>query len=279
MAAAATVTRRVRELPGQLPDLVAAFRANDLLLFASAISFQILTALVPLALFGLGLVAFFDLSELYESDLRGQLSERVDIPTFVVVDSTVERILGQKQVFWVTLGAALAFWQLSGAVRAAMEMLNRVHGVEESRSWKDRFPRSIGLAIALTLLVFVSVAVVRLSPVLVDGGVLGAVVAVARWIVAAAFLGLAVGLVIHLGPDMPDQPLGWASFGAGLTIAIWLAMSVLFGVYLTQLASYGSVFGFLATFVVLTGYLYASCIAFVAGAQLDALARAGSGSG
>lgn len=64
-----------------------------------------------------------------------------------------------------------------------------------------------------------------------------------------------------------------ASFGAAVTIAIWLGMSALFGVYLTQLASYGSVFGFLATFVVLTGYLYASCITFVAGIQLDAMAR------
>lgn len=273
MSAATAMTRRVRDLPSELPELVAAFRENDLLLFASAIAFQIVTAVVPLALFGLGLVAFFDLSELYESDLRGQLSDQVDIPTFVVVDGTVERILGQKQVFWVTLGGALAIWQLSGAVRAAMEALNRVHEVKESRSWKDRFPRSIALAAALTVLVFLTVAVVRLAPALVDEGALGALVRVLRWFVAAALLALAIGLVIHFGPDMPDQPLGWASFGAGLTIAIRLAMSALFGVYLTQFASYGSVFGFLATFVVLTGYLYASCITFVAGIQLDALAR------
>lgn len=208
-SAAVTASRRVRALPGEIPALVRAFRENDLLLFASAISFQVLPAVVPLALFALGLVAFFDLSELYDSDLRPKLSEQVDIPTFVVIDSTVERILGKKQLFWVTLGGALAVWQLSGAVRAAMEVLNRVHSVEESRSWKDRLPRSIALAVALTLLVFGAVAVVRLAPLLADGGVLAAVVRVVRWFVAAALLGLAVGLVIHFGPDMPDQPLGW----------------------------------------------------------------------
>jgi len=270
---ATAATRRLRELPGQLPALVAAFRENDLLLFASAIAFQVLTAVVPLALFGLGLVAFVDLSELYRSDLRPRLVEEVDIPTFVVVDGTVERILGEKQLFWVTLGGALAVWQLSGAVRAAMELLNRVHDVRESRGWQDRFPRSIALAVAGMALAFAALAVVRFAPSLAGDGVLSVVASVLRWPVAAALLVVAVGLVIHYGPDCGDQTLGWVSFGAGLTVLVWLATSVLFGLYLTQLASYGSVFGFLATVVVLTGYLYASAIAFVAGVQLDALAR------
>lgn len=272
-SAVVTASRRVRSLPGEVPALVAAVRENDLPLFASAIAFQILTAVVPLALFGLGLIAFFDVSELYESDLRPELSARVDIPTFVVIDATIERVLGAKQVFWVTLGGALALWQLSGAVRAIMELLNRVHDVEESRTWRDRFSRSIALAAAGTVLVFTAVAVVRLTPLLADGGVLAVAIHVGRWIVAAGLLFVVAALLIHFGPDMPDQPLGWTSFGAGVTIALWLAMSALFGLYLTQFASYGSVFGFLATFVVLTGYLYASCIAFVAGVQLDALSR------
>jgi len=275
MATGTLASRRVRGLRSQVPALVDAFRRNDLLLFASAISFQILTAVVPLALFGLGLVAFFDIAELYSSDLRPRLSEQVDIPTFVVIDSTIERILGEKQVFWVTLGGALAVWQLSGAVRAAMEVLNRVHEVEEERSWKDRFPRSILLAVVGTVLVFAAVAMVRLTPLLVGdpSAIVSVGVFIVRWGAAAALLVLFVGLLIRFGPDLRDQPLGWVSFGAVLVIAIWLAMSALFGVYLTQLASYGSVFGFLATFVVLTGYLYASCITFVAGIQLDALAR------
>jgi membrane protein len=275
MGVVTLTSRRIRSLPGTVRELVAAFRENDLLLFASAIAFQVLTAIVPLALFGLGLVAFLDLTELYDSDLRPKLAEQVDIPTFVVIDSTVERILGEKQIFWVTLGGALAVWQLSGAVRAAMDGLNRVHGVEERRTWKDRYPRSIALAVAGTVLVFAAAATIRLGPLLTGGPpfALAAVLFVVRWAVAAALLVLFVALLIHFGPDAADQPLGWVTFGAVLVIVIWLAMSALFWVYLTRIASYGSVFGFLASFVVLTGYLYASCVAFVAGVQLDALAR------
>lgn len=255
--------------------LLDGFNRNDLLLFASAISFQVLTAVVPLALFGLGAIAFLDLSELYGSDVRPKLSEQLSIPTFVVIDSTVERVLGEKQVFWITFGAALATWQLSGAVRAAMEALNRVNGHEETRGWKDRYLRSIGLAVAGAALLFAAVAVVRLGPVLLGdrGPVVSVVGFVIRWGLAGALLFVAVGLLIRHGADRAEQDLGWVSLGAGIVCVSWLAMSAGFGLYLTQLASYGSVFGALATVVVLMAYLYASSVTFVAGLQIDALLR------
>lgn len=266
---------RLRLPAGAVPALVEGFRRNDLLLFASAISFQVLTAVVPLALFGLGLVAFLDLTELYTTDLRPEIARQVSIPMFVVIDSTVERVLGEKQLFWITLGAALATWQLSGAVRAAMEALNRVNGHEETRGWKDRYLRSFLLAIAGGALLFAAAAVVRLGPAVVGdrGPVVGVLVFALRWALAAAPLFLAVALLIRHGADRPEQDLGWVSLGAGIVCVAWLGMSVLFGIYLTQLASYGSVFGALATVVVLMGYLYASAVTFVAGIQVDALLR------
>jgi uncharacterized BrkB/YihY/UPF0761 family membrane protein len=44
--------------------------------------------------------------------------------------------------------------------------------------------------------------------------------------------------------------------------------------YLTGLASYGSVFGSLASVIVVIAYLYISTTAFLFGAQLDAIIRA-----
>jgi membrane protein len=50
-------------------------------------------------------------------------------------------------------------------------------------------------------------------------------------------------------------------------------MSLGFVGYLKFVASYESVFGNLATVVVLLGYLYLSAVVFLAGAQVDALVR------
>ena len=60
-------------------------------------------------------------------------------------------------------------------------------------------------------------------------------------------------------------------------MAAWIGMSILFGVYVTYIASYGSVFGNLASFFVLLLYVYASSIAFLAGVQADACLRLSSG--
>jgi membrane protein len=60
-------------------------------------------------------------------------------------------------------------------------------------------------------------------------------------------------------------------------MAAWVGMSILFGIYVTYLADYGSVFGNLATFFVLLLYVYASSIAFLAGVQTDACIRKSAG--
>ena len=94
----------------------------------------------------------------------------------------------------------------------------------------------------------------------------------ARWGVAGLLLLLAVGLLLHFAPEM-RSPLRWVSFGSVLIMAGWLLMSLGFGFYLREIADYNSIFGGLATVVVLIGFLYASAVVFLGGVQVDALAR------
>jgi membrane protein len=56
-------------------------------------------------------------------------------------------------------------------------------------------------------------------------------------------------------------------------MASWLLMSLGFGVYLRYIADYNSIFGGLATIVVLIAYLYGSALVFLGGVQVDALMR------
>jgi membrane protein len=56
-------------------------------------------------------------------------------------------------------------------------------------------------------------------------------------------------------------------------VLLWLVSSALFGLYLTGIADYGSVFGSLASIFVLLVYLYVSSVVFFAGLQLDAMIR------
>lgn len=107
-----------------------------------------------------------------------------------------------------------------------------------------------------------------------DAGVAWDVFAfVVRWALAVALLLLAVGLLVHHAPSTA-QPLPWVSLGATIVIAAWLTVSVVFYFYVTEVASYGSVFGSLAAVLVVMAYLYLSTTVFLFGAQLDAIIRA-----
>jgi membrane protein len=123
-----------------------------------------------------------------------------------------------------------------------------------------------------------AVAVVRFIP-LATGDLDGAAAVLSllgRWLVAAALLGAGAALVVHHG-SATRQTLPWVTVGTFLVMAAWVGTSILFGIYVTYIANYGSVFGNLATFFVLLLYVYASSIAFLAGVQADACLRTSSG--
>ena len=84
------------------------YQEHDVLTFASAIAFQVLFAILPLALFGLGLLAGLGLQEQWTRDWAPQARGSMSPAAFSVVDDTVRRVLGERQTFWTTAGALLA---------------------------------------------------------------------------------------------------------------------------------------------------------------------------
>lgn len=255
-------------------EVVGGFDRNDLLTYASAISFQILTAIVPFLLFALGLIGFLELDAVWAKDLAPEVEPRVSREVFSVLDETVTQVLEERRGFWVTAGFALALWQVSGAVRAVMGALDGVYGTRRQRPASERYPLSLWLSVAVGGLITAAFCVVRFTPLLLgDGGwLVDVLLFLGRWLAAVALLALAVGLLVHYAPGV-TRPLPWVSFGTLLVIVGWIAMSVGFWLYLTRIADYESVFGHLATAIVLMAYLYTGATVFLAGAQIDAAVR------
>ncbi len=279
------VVQRVREEarfadPRDLVSaLVYAYRKNDLLTYASAISFQVFFALIPLLLFTLGLLGFLSLDEAWERDLAPEVKDNVSPAVFTVVDDTVREVLGGKHLFWVSIGAAIAVWEISGAMRAVMQVFNRIYDVEETRPFWRRMGISLALAAIAGVLLLATAAIVRFGPLVVDalgaGGLIVDLVSfVARWTIAIALMLVVVGVLVRFAPDV-RRPLHWVSFGALLVVFGWALMSVGFWWYATGIADYASIFGNLATIIVAMTYLYASATVFLTGVQIDTLVRTG----
>ena len=255
---------------------VSSFRDHDLLSYASALAFQVLFALIPLALATLALLPFFDLGEVWSSQVAPAVKGRMQRDAFSVADGIVQQILGEKRLVWLTFGIVFALWQVSLAVWVTIRPLNAIYGADETRSSSRQFLVSLALALAIGPLVVAAAIVTQLGPglagAIAGGDLVDAVVFVARWPVAVALLTLAVWLLIRHAPATP-QPLAWAGVGAAFVVVSWILASLGFGFYVKSIASYVSVFGSLASAIVLMTYLYLSSLALFFGVQLDACLR------
>jgi membrane protein len=258
-------------------EIVDGFKENDLLTYASAISFQVFFALVPLALLALGLLGSFGLSDVWSKDVAPTLRDNLSHPAFQVVNDTVTKVLSDQQLFWATLGGLIAVWEVSGAMRATMQVLNRVYGVTEQRSFRRKLTESIALSTVVTILLLAAAAVTKVGPVVARAmlGNVDAVSALANvvsWAAAVALLFLVVTLVVRYAPDT-RRPVRWVTFGGVLVILGWIAVSLVYGWYISSIADYASIFGNLAVVMVTMSYIYLSAIVFLTGVQLDSLIR------
>jgi membrane protein len=248
------------------------FKENDLLTYASAISFRIVFAVIPFALFAIGLLGLLGLSDVWRSDIAPEVEKRVSGAVFEIADTNVQKVLAERQVFWVTLGAAIALWEVSSALRGVMGALNRVYDAHDARD-EEPFARRIGKSIALagvvTVTLLAALVAVKVLPRLLGDG---AAVHVAGWAVGVALLFATIALIVRRAPAV-DRPARWVSFGAVLVVVGWVAASLVYAWYVTSVADYGSVFGSLAAVMLSLGYVYLSTIVFLTGLQLDSLIR------
>jgi len=77
---------------------VACFVEHDLLTYASAISFQVISSLVPFLLFAFGLLGFLHLEDVWREELAVGIKPAVSEPAFTLMDDVVEKALAGERV-------------------------------------------------------------------------------------------------------------------------------------------------------------------------------------
>ena len=254
-------------------EVTRAFAERDLLTFSSAIAFQVLYAIIPLVLFGLGVLGGLGLDEQWTQEWAPAARDAMSPPAFQVVDDTIKKVLGGQQTFWILGGAALAVWKVSATMRAIMDVFGRIYDSHRERKFFERMRDSLvlGAAVAALLLTAAGCAVLGDEAMRGTGIDAGALLWL-RWPVALALLFATVTLLVAYAPA-DHQPPQWVGFGSIVVVTAWVATSIVFGVYLKSIADYGSIFGALATIVIALTYLYLAASAVLVGAQLDALVR------
>ena len=263
--------RSQRSQQSLLRELVGEFGEHRLFIYATSIGFRALVALVPLALLALGLLGSLGLKATWRNSIAPEIRPHVTQPVYHAIDYSADKILATGTAPLIAFASALVLWDLTLAVAAIMDALNRIHDVEEKRPPVRRAVIAAALA-ALTGVCFVgSILIVTVAP-RAQGAVVHFVLGVGRWLVAAALLMFVVGAVMRFAPaERPEKR--WASAGSILVIVVWLGASLLFKLWVTYVADFKSAIGSLTVLLFLSWYVFVSSAIFLIGAQLDELLR------
>jgi YihY family inner membrane protein len=246
------------------------FAANNLLTYASAIALQLLVALAALLFLAVTLLHPLHEMRLWSQTVEPALASRLPVEWMAAIVWSVQREASSTNPALIVFGSVVSIWEVSGAVRAVIGALNRIYGVDEERPFVRRFGVSFALAVAITVLAILAA--------FAGGGAfephVTAIDVAERVLVPAAAVYAMVALLVYVAPAR-HLPWRWASAGSILIVVAWLVVSIAYAYWLANVVNLRSTDGTLALVLSTVGYLYASAIVFLVGAQLDQLLHEG----
>jgi membrane protein len=174
---------------------------------------------------------------------------------------------------WFSL--LFALWSSSSATSGLIDTLNAIYDVKESRPWWKSRLLSVALAIAMGVLLTAALIIVVYGPFILQkiapGSVTFSIWNVAQWPAAAVLLILALLGLYQFAPDIQGQKLKWLLPGSIVAAVIWMAVSVLFKLYIHHFSDFGLLYGSLGTLIILMFWFYLSGIAILVGGEINAI--------
>ena len=176
--------------------------------------------------------------------------------------------------FAILLAFAVALYGGTNGAGAIITALNIAYEEKEKRGLLRFYLIAIAMtlsAVVLALLALVGVSlagsletvVPHASPALVFAG--KAVAYVLLIAVAAAV----AATLYRYGPSREKARWDWISPGSAFTAVTWLVLTILFGVWVTNVTDYSATYGSLGATVGLLTWMYLSAYVFVLGAELN----------
>jgi membrane protein len=242
---------------------------HNLLTYASAIALRMFITPVACTLFALGILSASHQQQLWRQTIGPKIEPKVLPHVFAGIDQTVNRVFSASTTGLLALAAALAIWEVSGIVRAAIGALDEIYETPETRPFWIRFPLSWGLSVLVLAAMLGAVTIIWAGHV---SGTWSISILVLRWpaVVVVAF---AFELIVRRGPD-ESRRVRWTSLGSALVVVGWIGQTLVFAAYVRSVADFRTSVGSLEVFIFLATYFYVAAIILLVAMELDELVRA-----
>ncbi|ATZ23195.1 hypothetical protein SLAV_06450 [Streptomyces lavendulae subsp. lavendulae] len=197
-----------------------------------------------------------------------------------VVSDAVQQLQGRSGIgsLLTIVGLVLALWSASGYITAFIRSANAVYDLPEGRPVWKILPLRLALTVTLMVLACASALIVVFSGSLARQAVtaLGigdtalTVWSVAKWPVLVLLITIMIAILYWAAPNAKGRGFKWVTPGSFLALAIWVASSAVFALYVANFASYNKTYGTLAGVIIFLVWLWITNLAILLGLEFDA---------
>lgn len=278
---------------GFLSDIINEVFRDNVLVWASALSYSWLLALFPFLIFLLTLLPF--VPEKQKQEVLESINGFVKtLPTATAatlsawIQPTIGNTLYQTWKGVMSLGLILTLWTASGGMAATMAALDRCYDIEVGRPFYKQRPIAVLLTAVVSVLMLLAVAILPVAGIVLQWiyehadkaeKLLGfriplrviVILDIARWLVGGMLLMMVVNVVYHFGCEVKRR-YRFITPGAIFCVVSWVLLGYAFRFYIDHFAinSYNVTYGALGGVVVLLFLMYLAATLLLVGAEINA---------
>lgn len=245
---------------------------------AAQLSYFFLLALFPLLLFLMTLLGLFaDAGSELRQSLLSYLGQVMPGSATELVNKTLTEVSDSAGGGKLSFGVLAALWAASNGMGAISETLNIAYNVKESRPWWKVRLITVGLTIALAILIISALTLTlyghRIAETIAASYGLSTAFTltwkIVQWPIILLFILVAFNLIYYFGPDLKDQDWKWVTPGAGVAVLLWLLVSFAFRTYLSFFNSYSATYGSLGALIIMMLWFYLTGLAILIGGEIN----------
>ncbi|HEY4424791.1 MAG TPA: YihY/virulence factor BrkB family protein, partial [Pyrinomonadaceae bacterium] len=219
---------------------------------AAELSYYFLLALFPFLIFLTSVIGLVLGSGTGTRHMLFNYLARIMPPSaFQLIDATMVEVSAASSGGKLSFGILAALWAASNGLTAITGSLNTAYDLKETRPWWKQRLVSIGLTMALSVLIIGALVLVVAGGKIAEwlaahygfGPVFPTAWKIVQWPVIFAAMVLAFALIYYFAPDFRKQSWQWLTPGAAIGVVLWLLVSLGFRVYLHFFNSYSATYG------------------------------------
>lgn len=249
---------------------------NDINMRSSALSFTFFLALFPTTIFFFTLIAYLPIHQDHDKILFF-IAGVIPKNAYETIQDTMVDILKHQRGDLLSIGFLSALYFSTNGFHSLMSSLNKYSGTSENRPfWKQRLV-AIGLALFVSILIFISVVLITgagfaikwldKKDVITTGIAKGAVNSLNYLVVAGICLSI-VSAIFYYAPAKTRQ---WRFLSPGSIFAtvIILVSTSGFSYYVNHFNTYNKVYGSIGVLIVIMMLLYINTYILILGYELN----------